>query len=89
MQSKDNRTVGILPLGRPTFDVPFAEENLERMLAALEATGYRIVGPLSVRVAFDFVRYGLGFSPDPMDTYRAGGAVDMYLGGNVGVRLTF
>lgn len=45
MQSKDNRTVGILPLGRPTFDVPFAEENLALMLAALEATGYRIVGP--------------------------------------------
>ena len=45
MQSKDNRTVGILPLGRPTFDVPFAERNLAVMLEALEATGYRVVGP--------------------------------------------
>ena len=37
--------IGILPLGRPTFDVPFAEENLKAMLSALEATGHRIVGP--------------------------------------------
>ncbi|MXN65586.1 hypothetical protein GR183_11795 [Stappia sp. GBMRC 2046] len=37
--------IGILPLGRPTFDVPFAEENLARMLAALEASGHEIVGP--------------------------------------------
>lgn len=36
--------VGILPLGRPTFDVPFAEENLAAMLAALDATGHDIVG---------------------------------------------
>ncbi|MGR3714339.1 MAG: hypothetical protein ACU0A6_14615 [Shimia sp.] len=37
--------LGILPLGRPTFDVPFAEENLVAMLAALDATGHKIVGP--------------------------------------------
>ena len=37
--------IGILPLGRPTFDVPFAEENLSAMLAALDATGHEIVGP--------------------------------------------
>ncbi|MBO9408852.1 hypothetical protein J7399_15555 [Shimia sp. R9_1] len=37
--------LGILPLGRPTFDVPFAEENLTAMLAALDATGHEIVGP--------------------------------------------
>ncbi|WP_270731054.1 hypothetical protein [Shimia sp. Alg240-R146] len=37
--------LGILPLGRPTFDVPFAEENLAAMLAALDATGHEIVGP--------------------------------------------
>ena len=37
--------IGILPLGRPTFDVPFAEENLAAMLAALDATGHEIVGP--------------------------------------------
>ena len=37
--------VGILPLGRPTCDVPFAEENLAGMLAALDGTGHEIVGP--------------------------------------------
>ena len=29
--------LGILPLARATFDVPFAEENLTAMLAALDA----------------------------------------------------
>ncbi|SDJ97824.1 L-fucose/L-arabinose isomerase family protein [Aliiruegeria lutimaris] len=37
--------IGILPLGRPTFDVPFAEEKLAAMLAALDATGHEIIGP--------------------------------------------
>lgn len=37
--------IGILPLGRPTFDVPYAEEKLAAMLAALRATGHEIVGP--------------------------------------------
>lgn len=36
--------IGILPLARPTFDVPFAEENLAACLKALDATGHRIVG---------------------------------------------
>ncbi len=37
--------IGILPLGRPTFDVPFAEENLEAMLAGLDASGHELAGP--------------------------------------------
>jgi hypothetical protein len=37
--------IGILPLGRATFDVDFAEQNLARMLAALDATGHEIAGP--------------------------------------------
>ena len=37
--------IGILPLGRPTFDVPFAEENLSAMLAALDGTGHELTGP--------------------------------------------
>ncbi len=40
--------IAILPLGRPTFDVPFAEENLGKMLAALDASGHEIVGPRSL-----------------------------------------
>jgi len=37
--------IGILPLGRPTFDVPYANEKLATMLVALNQTGHDIVGP--------------------------------------------
>lgn len=37
--------IGILPLGRATFDVEFAQENLAAMLAALDATGHELTGP--------------------------------------------
>ncbi|MEM9796844.1 MAG: hypothetical protein AAF919_10155 [Pseudomonadota bacterium] len=37
--------VGILPLGRPTFDVPYADEKLAAMLAVLDASGHELVGP--------------------------------------------
>ena len=37
--------IGLLPLGRPTFDVDFASEKLAAMLAALDATGHDLVGP--------------------------------------------
>lgn len=37
--------LGILPLGRQTFDVPFAQAKLALMLTALEATGHEITGP--------------------------------------------
>ncbi len=37
--------IGILPLGRPTFDVLFAEEKLEAMLEALDGSGLDICGP--------------------------------------------
>jgi L-fucose isomerase-like protein len=40
--------IGILPLARPTFDVPFAEENLAACLRALEGTGHEIVGERSL-----------------------------------------
>jgi hypothetical protein len=37
--------IGLLPLGRPTFDVAYAEEKLGAMLARLDATGHTLVGP--------------------------------------------
>ncbi len=37
--------LGILPLGRPTFDVDFANEKLSAMLALLGDTGHEILGP--------------------------------------------
>ena len=38
-------TIALLPLGRPTFDVTYAEQRLAEMLDALRATGKRLVGP--------------------------------------------
>ena len=37
--------LGLLPLGRPTFDVDYANEKLAGMLAALDATGHVLTGP--------------------------------------------
>lgn len=42
---KGRLTIGILSLARSTFDVPFAEDNLRRMLNVLERTGHRLAGP--------------------------------------------
>ena len=36
--------IGILPIARSTFDVPFAEERLAAMLAVLEGTGCELTG---------------------------------------------
>ena len=51
--------IGILPLGRATFDVEFAEENLGRMLAALDATGHQITGPRGLLFDEDATRAGI------------------------------
>jgi hypothetical protein len=46
MQSKGQAMkVGILPLGRPTFDVEFAEHKLSQMLEQLALSNHQIVGP--------------------------------------------
>ncbi|MEM9013178.1 MAG: hypothetical protein AAGE18_18315 [Pseudomonadota bacterium] len=37
--------IGLLPLGRATFDVPFAEDRLAAMLAVLDGTGHEVAGP--------------------------------------------
>lgn len=38
------RKIGVLPLARSTFDVPFAEENAARAFEVLEASGHQIFG---------------------------------------------
>lgn len=38
-------TYGVAVLARPTFDVPFATESMQRAFAALEAAGIRTQGP--------------------------------------------
>lgn len=49
--------VGLLPLGRPTFDVPYAEEKLAALLAQLDdwaaAGGHELVGPRSLLMGPD------------------------------------
>ncbi|MBX3577178.1 MAG: hypothetical protein KF723_08210 [Rhizobiaceae bacterium] len=45
MKGKSALSVGVLPLGRPTFDVPYAEERLAAMLATLERSGAQLHGP--------------------------------------------
>ena len=53
---KDKPPLAILPLARPTFDVAYAEEKLAEMLAALDATGRRIVGPRKLLFDADATR---------------------------------
>ncbi len=36
--------IGVMPLARPTFDVPYAEEMAAACFGALEATGHTIIG---------------------------------------------
>jgi L-fucose isomerase-like protein len=36
--------IGVLALARPTFDVPFAEENAAKAFAALDRSGHAIIG---------------------------------------------
>jgi len=43
--SGETLTIGVLPLGRPTFDVAFAEEMLDGMMSDLKATGHGLIGP--------------------------------------------
>ena len=45
---KEVQTLGVLPLGRPTFDVAFAEEKLKAMLDALAASGKTLCGPAAL-----------------------------------------
>jgi len=52
--------IGILPLGRPTFDVPFAEDRLAAMLALLDRTVHEIVGPRTLLFDADATRTALG-----------------------------
>ncbi len=51
--------LGILPLGRPTFDVGYAEDKLAAMLAALDATGHQICGPRGLLFDADATKAGI------------------------------
>lgn len=49
-------TTGILPLGRATFDVAYAEEKLGAMLARLDAAGVATTGPRMLLMDADTTR---------------------------------
>ncbi len=52
--------IGILPLGRPTFDVTFAQHKLAEMLLALDKSGHDIVGPTSLLLDSNAVETAMG-----------------------------
>ncbi len=51
--------------------------------------GFVVWGGLEARLEFWLTRFGLGFTVDPTDVYRAKGASDLMLGFNAGARYTF
>ncbi|MCG6857473.1 MAG: hypothetical protein LJE67_05350 [Salaquimonas sp.] len=52
--------IGLLPLGRPNFDVDFANEKLAAMLSRLDATGRDFAGPRHLLFDADQTRAALG-----------------------------
>lgn len=56
MTSKVQGRIGLLPLARPTFDVPFAEERLAAMLSALDRQGLAVIGPRALLFNADGTR---------------------------------
>ena len=63
---------GVLPLGRPTFDVPYAEQKLDDAFAALERSGIELLGPRKLLYDADATR-------DALEEIDAGGDVDAML----------
>ncbi len=60
--------IGTLPLARPNFDVPFAEQIAAKAFATLAATGHELVGPRSLlfdaQAAEDALKELTAASPD-------------------------
>lgn len=54
-----SNTFGVVALGRPTFDVPFAEETLGRAFATLARAGINTVGPRTLLFDADAARAAL------------------------------
>jgi L-fucose isomerase-like protein len=65
-------TYGVAALGRPTFDVPFAQSMMLRAFEALEAAGIRVVGPREL--LFDRAA-----AETAIESIRASGPVDLLL----------
>ena len=60
--------IGLLPLARATFDVPFAETRLQSMLAALDRAGHSIVGTRTLLMDGEATRAAVaGLQEDGVD----------------------
>lgn len=65
---KGIQTIGLLPLGRPTFDVPFASDKLRRMLGVLERSGHDLAGPRELLLDTGAARAAMdGLKAAPID----------------------
>jgi len=53
--------LGILALGRPTFDVAYAEQKLAAMLDALRSTGHEVIGSSQLLLDEESTRAEIGF----------------------------
>lgn len=65
-------TYGVVALGRPTFDVPFANEMMTRAFAALDSSGIRTVGARALQFDREAAARAL-------DEIAAAGPVDLLL----------
>ncbi len=71
--------IGILPLGRPTFDVEFAERKLSAMLDCLAQTGHQVIGPRTLLFdadATEQLRSQLRAARQEIPLFDFGGTVD-------------
>ncbi|MEN0087089.1 MAG: hypothetical protein AAF737_01500 [Pseudomonadota bacterium] len=64
---KEHPTVAVLPLGRPTFDVAFANEKLTSMLAMLDASDAKLVGSRELLFDADATRSAIDDLPPAVD----------------------
>lgn len=65
-------TYGVAALGRPTFDVPFAEEMTMKAFAAIEAAGISAVGPRKLL-------YDAAAAEEAIAAIKDGGPIDALL----------
>ncbi|GAB4143830.1 MAG: L-fucose/L-arabinose isomerase family protein [Sphingomonadales bacterium] len=63
---------GVAALARPTFDVPFAEEKMNKAFAALDAAGIKTVGPRALLFDAEAAKAAL-------DDIKAAGPIDVLL----------
>ena len=51
--------LAVLPIARPTFDLDYAGQKLEAILARLDATGHEVIGPHAFLLDDDMTRHAM------------------------------